>query len=155
EVEEAGHRDPRGHRSEDDDECRADGDEPGVLLVHDRTPCVVATRTGSRSAATGRTTTTGQVACSATCWATEPNSSERKPPRPREPTTTRSASLARSRIACAGWPSTSSPRTGPRPRSRQSSTAASSTRAASTRIMSRSVSELVSVPYPYSQAWTT
>src|SRR5690606_1702647 len=56
---------------------------------------------------TYRTITAGHGACAATAWATEPNSIERKPPRPREPTTTRSAVSARSSSDWAAPPSTS------------------------------------------------
>jgi hypothetical protein len=38
-----------------------------------------------------RTTATAQAACAVTCWLTDPRSMPAKPPRPRVPTTSRSA----------------------------------------------------------------
>ncbi|TCM50576.1 ABC transporter family protein [Kribbella sp. VKM Ac-2568] len=54
-----------------------------------------------------RTMATGQGAWCRTCWPVEPSSRPVKPPRPREPTTTRSAPSAACRSARAGWPGTS------------------------------------------------
>jgi transposase len=47
---------------------------------------------GQRSSRDEGTTTTGQTACRTAAWLTDPSSSSEKPPRPRDPTTSRSAS---------------------------------------------------------------
>ena len=52
------------------------------------------------------TTTTGQRAWWVHCWLTDPRSSPAKPPRPREPTTSRSAPWAASSSADAAPPNT-------------------------------------------------
>jgi hypothetical protein len=51
------------------------------------------------------TTVTGQRAWWTHCWLTDPSSSSLKPPRPREPTTSRSASADISTSTWAGGPS--------------------------------------------------
>ena len=61
-------------------------------------------RCGGQSPAGWRTTTTGHGAWSTTCWLTDPSSRPLKPPRPREPTTTRSASEHCSSTAVAPLP---------------------------------------------------
>src|SRR3954470_9238926 len=50
-----------------------------------------------------RTTTTGQLAWPTRCWLTDPSRMPRKPPCPRDPTTSRSASPDRSISTSAGF----------------------------------------------------
>ena len=81
-------------------------------------------RLSDRRDASQRTTRTGQCAWATTCWLVEPISRPTKPPWPRVPTTTRSASSLASTRDFAGWPSTTRVVTAPtsdpapRPRSR-------------------------------------
>ena len=56
----------------------------------------------ARSSRDEGTTTTGQTACSTAAWLTDPSSSSEKPPRPRDPTTSRSASTDSLTSASAG-----------------------------------------------------
>src|SRR4051794_20555339 len=87
-----------------------DGDRRGTLDGADP-----ALRSPSRRRPAGeiqRTTTTGQLAWPTRCWLTDPSRMPRKPPCPRDPTTTRSASPDRSMSTSAGFlPSTTEVRT--------------------------------------------
>ena len=87
-----------------------------------------------------------------TALLTEPRSNERSPPRPRLPTTIRSAPSAASMIASAASPSTSLPSTFAPPRELARSTARSNAQPASTRMTSRTVAAGESSPYGYDQA---
>ena len=88
-----------------------------------------ALRLGVRSASRVRprgTISTGHAACCAHWWLTDPSSSPRKPPRPREPTTSRSAPAASPVRTLTAWPSiTTASISTPAPRSRSAAAAAS------------------------------